>query len=196
MIQAAKTQALALLDGQVCLSSEAMQSIGITENAVKLGVCDHWLTISDPTDARRRWIVYTSLPPVTRRKVDAYYGDIRQALYRSQLLAGVKTQLDQEDANYFADIFTVAEISDLVQACAWLRYLGSNDRLPLQKEIGGYLKLLTCSVDQLKPQNLYGLRVSNIRVLDRRVNAWKEEAHNSLVNKRFANNNASKVDRP
>jgi hypothetical protein len=185
---------IGIIDGQVCLSSEAMKQIGLTQYAIWHGTGGHWATITDPSDARRKWVVYESLPPVTKRKVDRYYGDLKAKTLGTLLVGKVNEHLQTDDANFFTDLFNVEQISDLVRACAWLRYLSSNERLEMQTTVGGWHKLLTLSVDQLQQRRYYGLRVKNIRVLDRKVRAWKESMHSSLVNGRHGLTNASKAD--
>lgn len=185
---------IGVINGQVCLSTKAMTAIGMSNNAVKMGKHGHWSVIIDPTDARRKWVLYDYLPPVTKRKVDKHYGDLKANTLATLLVGKVNEHLQSEDANYFVDLFNVEQIADLVRACAWLRYLSSNDRLEMQTTVGGWNKLLTLSVDQLQQRRYYGLRVNNIRVLDRKVRAWKEQMHSSLVNGRHGLTNASKAD--
>jgi hypothetical protein len=184
---------LVMLPTGLHLTYDAMYLVGFDEDNIKKGTRTNgaWTTLPDPIDARCVLIEYATLPPVTKRRVDAYYPNIYQAWQLQQLLLVVASQRQPADAQYFTEL-PVQYTHDLVRSCAWLRTLALPT--PTIDQCFEYRKdLYSMALTQLQVEKLYGLRVKNARVLMRRIAAWKTEQYTSLVNQRFGHKNASKA---
>jgi hypothetical protein len=102
------------------------------------------------------------------------------------------------DAEYFLQVrprtggasLSGAQITQLAEACGWLRLSGS-DWWTGRYQRRSYFMEIAAKV--LGERSLYGLNVSNGRTLERRLKSWQEQAHQSLLPKHFGNNNARKA---
>lgn len=198
-----------IVNNSLCLSAEALaNSMGIALesalNTVKKGLqayrngSYYYQHFDDPGDARKKWIVYDTLPEVALLRVNYFYGDIWAAYYEERLTEAARGKELQEDVSYFLNAkvkkgglgFSLKEASDLAAACGWLRLLEDEnwrDRFETQRE---FLKRCTAVIKQ---RNYYGFKVGNPRVLARKLKAWKTKGRDALISARFGNRNSLKI---
>lgn len=191
---------------KLCISVDALaESMGIelqsAFNTIKTGLkrnregSNCWDHFDDPEDSRRKWIIVDELPETTRERAIYYYGDIEEAFYSEMFLDKVGDYVAAGDYSWFlkaqvkADgtAFTTTEANNLSEACGWLRMLADGFNRHL---FSGKLTYYGKAALVLGARQLYGLKVSNGRVLQRRVKRWKADGRESLISGLVGNRNA------
>lgn len=190
------TQQFSTIQGDLCVSVEALTSL-LSLDTVKNGLrinrqgSPSWRHYTDPADARRRWIVYDTIPTASRARIDSHYGDIWSAYYTDLLTTKLEQFRDVADITFFiTNCFHNAECEQLAESCMWLRLLASQTGL---EHFSSKQEYYTRVCDLLRPRKLAGLRVSNWRVLDRKVKAWTSTGRDSLITRKKGNTNSTKI---
>ncbi len=190
-----------ILNHKLCLSAEALRvCMGVSEasamNTVKRGLhryqageSPHYASFPDTSDARRRWVVYESLPEITRQRVDHYYGPLDRLYVGQELPAAAKLAILPTD---IADLQALGCPMRLAEAYAtsagWCRAIEKWDWKPLfNLKVDAYQVVL----DLIVPLQLQGLRCTNSRVLIRKLAEWRIKGLASLVSKHIGNNHAT-----
>lgn len=194
----------------ICLSVEAVaESMGINMdaaiNTVKRGLERYrstgtgtWAHYPDANDARRRWIVYKTLPETTRLRVDHYYGDIVAAYWQERLVDAALEHILPQDREHFLAVrprkggigLTSMQVGQLAEGCGWLRLAGSDwwdgryDRRS---------KFWENAAKAIFKRDLYGFHIGNARTLERKLKAWEAQGYDCLLPKKFGNSNAVKI---
>lgn len=194
----------AYINDELCMSVEALaealgSSSGVT---VKMGMLRHregsesWRYYEDEADRRRRWIVVEALPEDTYRKMWKA-GNPYDRYWTEELTMRLPEFINTEDLAWWMEHphkgntgYTKTEAEQLTEACGWLRMLSAR---VLMEKFSGKLSYYEQTARLLSARNLYGLRVKNSRVLQRRVKKWEKEGRQSLVSGLVGNTNRQKV---
>lgn len=175
---------------------------GISENYCRKKICQSrklktssWKGRPHPEDKRIKLIDYDSIPETTRAKLPT-----REELINRWEVANLEQQLEEQD-NAFASLDTLhkqhtyeldyhfflkqtlnpSKANDLVKAAGWLRLLSTYRSVTETRSIGFDKKSLlrTAVVEKLisnakkrKGAYLYGFKVTNVSVLQRKELAW------------------------
>lgn len=118
------------INNEYCLSVPALVEAGIDETTVKSSLSrEIWECVEDTSDHRRKWVVYSSLPQVTKNKVDSWlqgFGGIETA-YRRQLIND-RIVIEKSDLQYFNEFeingraaYTYEQAHQLAITCAYMR---------------------------------------------------------------------------
>jgi hypothetical protein len=115
-------------------------------------------------------------------------------------------QTNPADTQFFRTIlnrdskqaYTDTQCRDLTRAAAWLRLLKTALDEPSKYGFKRKTELLDAALAAIRAENigqgLYGLKVKNTRVLDRKVAEYYTQKNNSLVSGKIGNVNAEKLD--
>lgn len=191
------------INDELCLSVDAVvRALGVEYN-IGLGMVKQRLAEWRKRTRRtwrcykakgKNWVAYTGLPEETRIKIDYMYSDVALRYCFEELVSQARTLINDEDIAWFQQEYpyTVKQATDLSEACGWCRLL-SND---VQTILNGYFPnkktLFEISAKAVSGRKLYGFKVSNARVLGRKVKQFGEEGRGSLLSKKLGNNNARK----
>lgn len=164
----------------------------------RLGTSQHWQHHADPADARRKWVVAASLPRAVAERVSKMYGNVADAYHAELLGEEARLRATPEDIAHWLGRkvrkegapFTIEEAQQLAEACGWLRTLASGHGLEKFKGKTDYYEQ---AARALAARSLYGLKVKNPRHLQRKVEQWRSEGYDALVNGRFGNANGQKL---
>lgn len=139
-----------------------------------------------------RWLHVNSLPVPTCQRLQHKYGADIMVAARMHVLHGLaQARIQASDVDFFvAAHYNSTQSAQLAEACGWLRLV--ND-LDWRTAWGGKVASLSSAASALAAQQLYGLRVSNWRVLDRKAQAWLQHQHHALLDGRRGNENAGKA---
>lgn len=204
------THRFAYHQNTLCLSVEAVsESMGIqieaATNTVWKGLERYrstgsgaWAHYPDANDARRRWIVYNSLPETTRMRVDYYYGNVVAAYWQERLTDAALERILPADREHFLHLkprkggagFTALQVGQLAEGCGWLRLAGSDWWTGRYDRRSQFWESAS---QALFKRDLYGLHISNARTLERKLKAWDEQGYEALMPKKFGNSNAMKI---
>ena len=198
------------INDELCISVEAIaEAMGIEPdsalNTIWKGLernrkgSEAWRHYTDETDGRKRWIVVAALPEVTRLRVEYYYQDLWLTYYTERLITEALARVEPEDRSFFMNVrpakggkgIPAAKVAQLCEACGWLRLSGSDYWHGKYKR---YSLFLEWTAKLLGERKLYGLRVSNPRILERKVKAWQQDGRESLLPKSFGNSNRQKLE--
>jgi hypothetical protein len=196
------------IEGHLCISPAATAAaLGIeferAMNNVKKGLeryrngdTDSWQYYVDSDDARRRWIVLDALPNITRERVFNFYGDPALTYWSERLGQEAAARIIPQDRSWFLSVETyrgkrleMEKVVQLCEACGWLRLTGSNWWLD---KFDRYRVFLDATVQALAPRNLYGLRLTNVRSLERKLKQWQTEGREALLHGHYVNGNANR----
>ncbi len=191
------------INNELCVQVKALaEAMGIDiDNAVntvkrgmiryRQGASDNWRYYTDESDARRNWIVVKALPDVTRLRLEHVYGDLERAYTLEVLPDMALLKVQPGDKEFFLSMaYADAKAGDLARACGWLRLTVSDD---WRESWGGKMASLKLAAMAISEQQLYGFRISNWRVLNRRCEMWKEGGRESLMHGQRGNQNAGKA---
>ena len=168
-----------------------------------------WQSIKDPLDKRKRLIQYETLKSKYKKLIQKQYGDPYQYL----LIQNQRDQLNKEeltketlphhispladDVKHFQINHSVSdnEAQQLARACAWLSFYLSVKTKDQAKSIGFESKedLLQAILFHLNREKLKCLNIKNLRVLKRKISAFKSNGKDILISKKRGNNNAEKL---
>ena len=194
------------INGELCLSVDALaRTMGmeydLALNTVKKGLArfrkgtsKYWRHYKDALDSRLNWVAYEGLPTDTKLRVEYLYSDVSLRYYTEELISQARTLIEPGDVSWFEQAYpySAAQAKDLSEACGWCRLL-SND---VQMIFEGYFKnkktLFDISAKVVGAQKLYGFKIGNARVLQRKVKAFRESGRDSLLSKKLGNVNATK----
>lgn len=139
-----------------------------------------------------RWLHVGSLPEAATLRLQHQYGaDVAAAARLDVLPQMAALRVQPGDLAYFlAARYPRHQGEQLAQACGWLRLVCDAD---WRAHWGGKVAALTGAATAIAAQQLYGLRVSNWRVLDRKAQAWERLQHACLLDGRRGNANAAKA---
>lgn len=160
---------------------------------------ESWQYRTDADDQRRRWIVVETLPGMTRQCVEYHYGnDLVQQCHSERLLVEALALIEPDDRAWFlmqkprkGGIGIPAEkAAQLAEACGWLRLSDSEFWATAWARRSEFFHSV---VQVVAGRNLYGFKVSNGRVLERRLKRWQDEGRESLLPKNCGNCNAAKL---
>jgi hypothetical protein len=235
-----------LYNGNLFLGVPDLVGYGVSEAYVCKAVRQHragaasWVNVPDPLDKRRVLIAYDSIPPATRAKLPtkaeilAMLRDEQVQLRATELVVAGSAlvslhakAVQTTDYNFFfskagltatPDASVEVKASQLTQAAGWLRLLAGLTERHQLRALGFERKeeVREAVLTEVLPLNLYGLRVSNVRVLQQKelafakalvlgssgeknlsVHELKQEAHQrallTLVPKRYGVANAQKI---
>jgi hypothetical protein len=167
------------------------------------GVLQTWVHKSHPNDKRVKLVDYDSLPEITKSKLPSRADLLSQAQAQltEQQINEKEDALDQldllhrelchvSDFQYFLlEINNKGKAEDLKQAAAWLRLL-SKYRTKTQTQLIGFekkehlrlavLEKLEAARKQRRGEYLYGFKVSNQAVLQRKELEWSNAYEKSL----------------
>lgn len=134
----------------------------------------------DVVDNRKRWIVLDSLPDMIYRRLTHYYGDDLWSAYNKELLEGeVERRYTDEDIEFFiGHRLPNDKAIDLGRSCGWMR-LSASDYW--QGRWDGRMDFYGAVVEVLSPLNLYGMRVSHVASLRRKIRDWNKLGRESLL---------------
>lgn len=155
-----------------------------------------WANMPDPFDGRRVLVNYDTIPAATRAKLpaknellaklkaeQAHIKAAELAVAGSALLGLHTKTVVATDYNFFftragltatPDGSVEAKATQLTQAAGWLRLLSGLESRQQLKTLGFGRKeeLREAVLNEVQPLNLYGLRVSNVRVLQQKELAF------------------------
>lgn len=203
------TKRFAKINNELCISAEATaEAMGIAPksalNTIKKGLerarngADTWRHYTDESDGRKRWIVVEALPEVTRLRVEYHYQDLWLAYYTERLNDEALARVKPEDRQYYLHVrpragglgLPAEKVSQLCEACGWLRLCASD----YWKDKWNRRSLFfEWTAKVLAERQLYGLRVSNARTLERRTAKWEKRGYDSLLSRSFGNDNPRKI---
>ncbi|HMN89795.1 MAG TPA: hypothetical protein PKD70_11150 [Saprospiraceae bacterium] len=198
-------------NGELCISVAAIaEAMGIELNSglntiwkglerYRKGTSEAWRHYTDETDGRKRWIAVAALPEVTRLRVEYHYNDLWLIYYTERLITEALARVEPEDRTYFMNVrptkdgkgIQPAKVSQLCEACGWLRLSVSDYWKDKYKRYSVFLEWMA---KLLGERDLYGLRVSNPRSLERKVKAWQQDGRESLLPRSFGNSNRQKLE--
>lgn len=190
-----------IIDNHLYVSVDGITATGIEVSSVWKGLyrnrksdTQSWFHREDEQDARRVWIKVESIPEKTKMQLERHYGqDLWGLCYRESLVEEATGKIEPDDAGWFLrlSVYSVDQAAHLAEACGWLRLVSEEEWW------GGRWSRKTdamqTAADVIAQRDLYGFRVSNWRVLNRRAKAWLEDGRESLVSRKVGNNNAAKV---
>lgn len=199
-------------NGRLWLFIEDLTERGISRSYVTTA-CDRsrklgqssWINKKHPNDKRVTLIDYDSIPTATQRKLPSKTELIEQEQAAKSITKADRSQetlLDLHAANktkndylyLLSKVLDKSKANDLSNAAAWLRFLnqyrtkkdtvklGFDRKSDLQKEVVALL----ISQAEARKRHLYGFKVSNERVLDKKERQWRKafqtalEAHSNL----------------
>jgi hypothetical protein len=197
------------VEGILCIAPQALAAALPTDferalNTIKKGlernrkgVTAAWAHHIDTTDARRRWILIDSLPEQIQHEVQRAYGNPWLAYWSERLQQEALARIIPQDRSWFLSVETPSgrrlpsdRIADLVESCGWMRLSLSNYWMDKWTR---YRQYLDWTVQVLAPRQLYGLRVSNVRSLERKLRQWENEGREALLHGHYGNNNSKKL---
>lgn len=194
---------------------------GSTVRSHRIGI-GHWQRLPDPSDARLVWIRYDTMAEKYQTLLHQKYGT-PTAWYAAQqpvqaaaalpqtppptthhkLLQALQT--DADDLKFFRSVlnrhdapaYTDTQCRDLMRAAAWLRLLKAAEDTPEKYGYARKSALYSGALLALRAENagqgLYGLKVKNVRVLERRVKEYYNQKNNSLISGKIGNSNSEKL---
>lgn len=189
--------------------------LNISDDTIKRGLIRNregnpsWAHIQDPEDGRKVLIVYDSIPSPTLTKYNVPSREVY--LYRwqqdRQKEAVVRIydwgrgfEKADEKTFFIKEGYPREKACDLAFTAAFLRLLaevkGKKDIQKLNKQLGTDLKdkkELKEVVLRLLSESTAGIRVTNMRVLERKVKAFKESGLSSMLHAGRGNKRALKM---
>ncbi len=188
--------AIRVLNGEYCLAVNAVAniigSLDYVWNALRRNRegSTSWVHYPDPLDKRKQWIVYKSLPELTKIRVDQHFGDIESAYWAEKFLERISHYVRHEDSAYFMRDIHVHDIPGKVRACAFLRMLACEDlRDKFTTDAEYYARAAKVAFED--PLN--GLKINNPRSLHRKVIAFRHDGPAALIHGMVGNANRQKV---
>lgn len=205
MTLSAHTPTLHRIDGHICLSVPALVAMGLSESLVwKQMSTGVWPSFEDATDHRRKWVLYSGLPAVTREKVDNWYraqGGITRAFERQQLLERLAVR--QEDKSFFQGKvddngrahYTYEQTAKLAETAAWMRLaLSVTNKQQAVKEGYGKLSEWQDAVFQCWLEgNPFYPTTDNFNKWLQYLGRFQKEGLDCLVSGKLGNRNSEKV---
>jgi hypothetical protein len=152
-----------------------------------------WQSIVNEKDARRKWIIYNTIPEATKRRVDHYYGDVQKAYHAEQMIKRALALVEITDKSYYMEKGGICEkkCDDLAEACGWMRLMISDYH---KGRFSGKIEFQKYAVRVIAQRDLYGMKVSSERALQRKIKGWKNQGRDSLIPRRFGNTNSKKIN--
>ena len=186
--------------------------VGISSHTIKGGISKalpSWQSIKDPDDKRKLLVRYETLNLGYQTSIEKHYGNPHHYIKEQQahkLAANRGTAftylpdhltIEVSDTDYFDNIkhITPAKSRQLSRASAWLTLCGNiRGKIDAQK-LGFESKagLLNAVLEHLQNENLEGLKVTNVRVLQRKITSFKKSGPQVLINANYGNIKAQKL---
>jgi hypothetical protein len=193
--------------GKIWLTTAEVAEFGVSENYIWQGLFRHrklntpsWKHRKHPEDRRITQIDYDSIPDSTKSKLPAKQELIEQ--YKAQQSESLGDAADMitkahgdclriEDGHYFRSRGSLGtdKAQDLMSAAAWLRLLAAyktkKDALTLgvadKKQLREIVIQLILEQDMHRRRQLYGFKVSNVAVLQRKELRWSKSYRSSFA---------------
>lgn len=180
------------------LEDQAWSAIKKGLERFRSSATEAWKYYDDPADNRRKWLVVDALPEQYKLRLEYCYGDIWLAYLWEYLVEKALGMIDAKDAAFFMGLkprqnntsLTQVQVAGLVEACGWMRLCCADW---WHAEWNGKLAFYTDTAQIIKRRELYGLKVSTDRTLDRKVKRWLQDGREGLLPGTLANDNAKKV---
>ena len=197
-----------ILHSQLCISVDALSEIlGGDESAfesVRKGIYRNrknpdygYINYPDPDDARRKWIVIDSLPPLPLQAVRARFSDPHLHFYTSEFSSSLQAYYSTDDSSHLYDLvragfnITPQRIDDYCTAAAWIRLLIASELRNLFTSAEAYY---LSALKVINVMNISIFRISNIRVLHRKISRFRSAGIDSLISNKYGNSNSQKVN--
>ena len=195
---------LKIIDGKICISvdglasamgEDRMSAMNVIWTGIKRNKQHNRTTYqhyTDPSDARKRWIIVDSLPKGPHAKVLLCYGDIQAYYLYEQVIDDINMSIDPADGVWYVMQRIDEKMATiLTRGCAWMRLISSQrhtaDIYPtLEARYNAYLAMLTKDTG-------HNIHVTHWRSLRRRVVAWDTEGRASMISKKTDNTNSLKL---
>lgn len=188
------------------IEREELVEAGISENTIKGAIrrgSANWQTSCDPADNRRTLIAYEPLGQKYKEAICAKYGDPYQLVGKQeldqtwQLGEQIANRIKIDDKEYAALLrqMPAEDALEHARACAWLALL-ANTRKRSELDAFGVVsksQLYHVVLKRLQREKLKPLKVTNKRVLQKRVSAYKSEGAHAVVHGLRGNKNAAKI---
>lgn len=180
----------AYINGEFCVSVSALLDTmpgdrATTENTIKIGLTrsrkgsQFYRHYNDPIDARKKWLVFSSLPKATQGAVAKEVGDIEHEKTKALLYEAALNRVQDDDLEFFVRRRMPQDKAiDLSHGCGWMR-LSSSDYW--QNGWSGKMEFYEAVVKCLAPMNLFGMRVHHVASLRRKIRDWKKDGRESLL---------------
>jgi hypothetical protein len=201
-------QKFSIINSSLCISVDALaEALGGDEsayNTVKRGLYNfrknqssYYTNHPDPSDHRRRWIVLDSLPPQPLQALRFHYPDPHLYYYSSQFSEALDLCLDPADSAHLYSLvrsgfnITPQRIDDYCRSAAWLRLLAALDLRSLFSSSDSYYRTALTVINSMQ---IPTFKISNVRVLQRKLKSWKYKGIDSLISNKYNNSNSQKIN--
>ncbi|MEY4903066.1 MAG: hypothetical protein RLZZ292_881 [Bacteroidota bacterium] len=151
----------------------------------------------DPEDNKRVLLLYDKLAPNYKRQYDEKWGNPYQLANTDKVTTIIESKLkaknklekrveqsyDPQVYQAFLQQMPQAEATDRTRGAAWLAILSSIKGKAMLRELGFETKvqLYESAIAHLKANPIRGLNVSNVRVLERRIEQYNTEGFKSMI---------------
>ena len=162
--------------------------MGVYRN--RAGKSDSWVQVKTSNGS---YVKYGSLPAVTVAKLKVEFGDVETIGLMAIFQRLIDMAVEPIDGDYLREsmCFTPDQIVQLCEACAWLRVVAQEGGIDHFTNRTGYLEAV---VKCLRLRKLYGFKITSLVSLRRRLRAWQDKGHASMVSAKFGNGNSLKHD--
>lgn len=189
---------------ELCISYSFAIGLIKTEKTVDSGLSRNRIRKAttwahDKQEDGKVWIWYRTLPKETKMKVDAWFGvqygcDIFTAWRNNSLTKAASEMENLQDATFFYERgkYTTAQVGDLIKAAGWLRWLEKYPDFWKAYDLSGKTRGLEYVAKLIGSKNIYGFKIGNNRVLERRMKEWQQMGLTCLISDKFGSLNAIK----
>jgi hypothetical protein len=185
-----------VINGEYCLAATSVAQLLGSIDTVKSGLIrnragnvESWKHYPDPTDKRKKWIVYKSLPGFSKQRVDEQIGMIEQAYCKQLFIENLESFIHPNDYACFLSEEAPVLLSK-VRACAFLRMLAEGvSRDKFKTEFEYYSK----AGEVVFEDDSIALSIKNPRALKRKVQAFREMGPECLVHGMHGYANNAKI---
>ncbi|MGB1207447.1 MAG: DDE-type integrase/transposase/recombinase, partial [Chitinophagales bacterium] len=196
------------------LTFSELTSAGITEITIRQGIrrkASHWQAIKNPSDRRQLLVSYEAMSLKYKELVQTHLGGcpyehhakalqgnkaafLSRLIYTLSLSAANFSVFKSVVNNNGATAYTDRQITDLCRVCAIFDFLSKVKKRDLaETPFGTKGDLMASLISWLSENKIYGLKVSNKRVLQRKLAAYKKDGYVSLISGKIGNTKACKL---
>jgi transposase InsO family protein len=189
-----------LIQSNIYVEFEELTAVGVSEATLKSGInraCKNWQHCRDPEDARKVLIKYEALSPRYKALYKKTWGDpykqhrattVQNVLstrseIQDKLTQRIERYYDPQAYSLFLKQMDKDRAIDYTRGAAWLEFLSNAKGKKQLKELGFNTQheLYEATIKQLEHENLKGLNISNVRVLERRIKKYESEGFKSMI---------------
>lgn len=178
------------INGRLCVSVEGLAAIWqdvpfeqavnrvkkALERARKGG--QNYQHVVDERDMRKRWIFIDSLPEAVQGMLAQVYGDCEVAYNKELLRDQAAARVEDNDISFFImRRMTKERAVDLAESCGWMR-LSVSDYWRRWESKMAFYEAVTAVLHDIQ---LYGMNVSHVSSLRKKIAGWKKYGRESLL---------------